>query len=143
MVQERDNEVYAYATLVDTPILPDEITKRIKIQPTETWNKGDVNPQTRFERKFHRWSLYSRAPRSEEDPEVHIKDVLDQLDEHKAEAAAVCREFEAIMQVVGYFYFDKPRLHMEATTIQRLAEYGLCLDCDYYILYSDKREDSE
>jgi hypothetical protein len=49
----------------------------VGVTPTECWLKGDVNPRTPLERKFSRWSLYSRLERTRE-LEDHITDVIEQ-----------------------------------------------------------------
>ncbi len=56
------NLQYAYFTITDS-FDPAEITRRIGVQPTESWSKGDPQPMTRLERKFSRWSLESRLDR--------------------------------------------------------------------------------
>ncbi len=46
------------------------------------------------------------------------------------------------MQLVGYFFKDYPGVSFERDLIERMAEYSLGMDCDFYYLYSDWREDS-
>jgi uncharacterized protein DUF4279 len=52
------------------------------VTPTECWLKGGVNPRTQLERKFSRWSLYSRIERTRE-LEAHIADVFEPLTMNK------------------------------------------------------------
>ena len=138
MVEE--NEHYAYFTVTGN-FDPATITARIGVVPTECWQRGDIHPETRYERTFSRWSLYSRLDRDQA-LEAHIADVLEQLDA-KAEAfAAVSREFGGIMQLVGYFWRYYPGLHFEPQMTEHLARYSLGMDCDFYGLYSHTREDT-
>jgi hypothetical protein len=58
-----DNEQYAYFTITDS-FDPAEITRRIGVEPTKAWRKGDLHPKNQMERKFSRWSLASRLDRA-------------------------------------------------------------------------------
>ncbi len=74
------NEQYAYFAVTGS-FDPEEITRRTGISPGDSWRTGDLHPRTRLERKFSRWSLHSRLPRSQP-LEAHIKDVLARLDQN-------------------------------------------------------------
>ena len=51
-------------------------------------------------------------------------------------------ELNGVVQLVAYFYKDCPGLSFEPNLIERLAEYSLCMDCDFYYPQSERREDS-
>jgi len=36
------------------------------------------------------------------------------------------------MQLVGYFKEREPGVHFEREVVQRIADYGLSIDCDFY-----------
>jgi hypothetical protein len=135
-----DNQQYAYFTVTDG-FDPAEITVRVGVQPTESWRRGDICPRRQMERKFSRWSLYSRLGRDQE-LEAHIADVLAQLDANAESFAAVSSEFGGVMQLVGYFYREYPGLHFERAITEGLARYSLAVDFDFYGLYSHRREDT-
>jgi hypothetical protein len=135
-----DNQQYAYFTVTDG-FDPAEITALVGVQPTECWRRGDICPRRHMERKFSRWSLYSRLGRDQE-LEAHITDVLAQLDLNAEAFAAVSREFGGLMQIVGYFYREYPGLHFERSITEGLARYALAVDFDFYGLYSHRREDT-
>ena len=118
------------------------MTKKIGLEPTTSWKKGDLHPKTRLERKLNRWMLYTRLSKNE-DLENHIKDVLGQLDSRKDTVVSVCAEFNAYIQLVGYFYLYYPGFHLDREDTARLGAYRLSLDCDFYYLFSDKREATE
>ncbi len=71
------NEQYAYFTIIGD-FDPADISKLVGVTPTEAWANDDINPRTQLERRFSRWSLYSRLERSRE-LEAHIADVIEQL----------------------------------------------------------------
>lgn len=36
------------------------------------------------------------------------------------------------MQLVGYFSDVNPGVYFDSEIVQRSADYGLCIDCDFY-----------
>ena len=56
------NQYYSYFTVAGD-FDPAEITVLMGVVPTECWAKGDRNERTHLERKFSRWSLFSRLPK--------------------------------------------------------------------------------
>jgi hypothetical protein len=137
----KDNEQYAYFSLAGD-FDPSSITARIGIEPSESWMKGTRNERTHYERKFSRWSLDSRIARSEP-LELHVRDVLSQTLPHAREIRELGEQYQAVMQLVGYFYNDYPGFGMDKAMISDLAQLNLGIDCDFYYLYSHAREDSE
>ena len=137
----RDNEYYAYFIVVGE-FNPSEITERIGLHPTDCWEKGDRNEKTHMERKFSRWSLYSRLDRST-CLEEQLLDVVEQLEPAGDKLRLLKEEkLSAHIQLVGYFYAGFPGLVFDSCTISRLSSLDLGFDCDFYYMYSDKREDS-
>ena len=135
-----DNQQYAYFAVYDG-FDPAEITARVGVPPTECWRRGDICPRRQPERRFSRWSLYSRLGRNRE-LEAHVADVLAQLDTNPEAFAAVSRQFGGVMQLVGYFHREYPGLHFERAITEGLARYSLAVDFDFYGLYSHRREDT-
>jgi Domain of unknown function (DUF4279) len=136
----RANEFKVYFTLVGD-FNPADITHQIGVEPTESWKKGDRNEKTHLERKFSRWSLESRLESLEPVVE-HIRDVLKQLEPHIEMVKAVRSNFDGGMQIVAHFHSDAPGFHFDEDVIAGCAAMNLSIDCDFYTLYSDKREDS-
>jgi hypothetical protein len=134
------NEQYAYFT-ISGDFDPVDISKRLGVMPTEAWVKGDINPRTQLERKFSRWSLYSRLERSRE-LEAHIADVIEQMGAKRSDFVALSFQYGGQMQLVAYFKTSYPGLHLERRLVESLAEFALSVDFDFYYLYSDCREDS-
>jgi hypothetical protein len=110
--------------------------------PTECWLKGDVNPRTRRERTFSRWSLHSRLERTRQIDD-HIKDVIEQLTTSKRRFIEISSKYGGVMQMVAYFRTDYPGLHWDSKLVESLAEFALSVDFDFYYLYSSRREDSD
>jgi hypothetical protein len=136
-----ENRCYAYFTVVGD-FDPKSITERVGVSPSDTWGKGDLHPRTHAERKFSRWSLRSRLETTQP-LEAHISDVLDQLDANSTAFKELSMKRGGGMQLVAYFHMFDPGVHLERELVQRLANYSLSVDCDFYYLYSDSREDTE
>src|SRR2546427_6045517 len=103
-----DNEQYAYFTITGS-FDPAEITRRIGVEPSQSWRKGELHPKNQMERKFSRWSLASRLDRAA-DLEAQIKDVLVQMDKKPTELMSLSREYGGCMQLVGYWNTQYPGL---------------------------------
>lgn len=136
----RPNEFRAYFTLFGD-FDPAEITVNLGITPTDCWKKGERNEVSHFERKFSRWSLESRLPKSQPIVE-HIRDVLKQLEAHQVAVRKLRENIEGCMQSVAYFYSDSPWFHFDEDVVAGCATMNLSIDCDFYTMYSDRREDS-
>ena len=134
------NRQYAYFSITGS-FDPEEITRRAGIEPSDAWRKGDKHPTNGLERRFSRWSLRSRLP-EESELEVHVADVLEQLDLRSEAFDALSNEYGGRMQLVGYFHTHYPGLYFERSVVQRLAKYHLEMDCDFYYLFSNAREDT-
>jgi hypothetical protein len=110
---------------------PDDITHRVGVSPTEIKREGDAIGTTSKKRPCSLWALHSRlnpsAPLDE-----HVRDVLDQLDSNKVAFEKLSRELGGTMQLVGYFRDVNPGVHFDLETVRRSADYGLCIDCDFY-----------
>jgi uncharacterized protein DUF4279 len=110
---------------------PDDVTRRVGVTPTKTAREGDAIGTTSKNRPCSHWELHSRlgppAPLEE-----HVRDVLDQLDRSKAAFGELSRELGGTMQLVGYFCDVNPGVHFDLEIVGRIAEYALCIDCDFY-----------
>jgi hypothetical protein len=137
------NRTYAYLSVTKPDFDPVEITKRLGIEPSDCWRKGDPHPKIfGVDRKFSRWSLRSQLPENA-GLEDHVADVLDQMDAKKESFCSILNEFEGELQLVGYFELSYPGFRLPASTTERIGCYHLSLDCDFYYLYSNEREDTD
>lgn len=136
MVEE--NEQYAYFAVRGT-FDPERITQWVGVQPSESWQVGDICNRTHRERKASHWKLLSRLNRTQE-LEAHIADVLSQLDANPEAFKAVSKELGGCLNLVGYFHCEYPGLFFEQDLITRIASYSLAVDFDFYGLYSPRRE---
>lgn len=136
----RPNEYRVYFTLVGE-FDPTDISRRLGLEPSRSWKKGDLNPRTQFERKHSRWSLNSTLEQSAS-LEEQIVDVLEQLRPCSAAITDLRATVDGGMQLVGYFHTNYPGFGLSDAVLSELAQLRLGIDCDFYYLYSDEREDS-
>jgi hypothetical protein len=136
----KDNEQYAYLTVVGE-FSPERITSQLGLTPSDSWMKGDLNEKTHFERKFSRCSLHSRLERSAS-LENYVRDVLEQVLPKGEQIRRIGIECQVSVQLVGYFDRDFPGFCMDRDLISSLAHLDVGIDCDFYYLYSESREDS-
>jgi hypothetical protein len=109
---------------------PDDITRRGGIPPTYAVKKGAAGRYIK-EAKWSIWQLHSRSG-AQESLELHVKDVLDQMDANKSAFEELIRDLGGTMQLVGYFCEREPGIHFEQEIVERIAKYALSIDCDFY-----------
>jgi hypothetical protein len=136
----KDNEQYAYLTVVGE-FNPEMITSQLGLEPSEEWQKGERNERTHLERKFSRWSLNSRLDRSAS-LEDHVRDVLEHVLSKAEQIRQLGIQYQVGMQLVGFFYTHYPGFGIDRELISGLVLLNVGIDCDFYYLYSDSREDS-
>jgi Domain of unknown function (DUF4279) len=135
----KPNQQYAYFTVFGD-FDPAHITATVQREPSKSWQKGDIHPNG-HERKFSRWSFESRLERTAL-LEEHISDVLVQMNERSKEFIEVSRKYSGHMQLVGYFYERYPGLHFERELVERIAQFGLSIDFDFYHYWMETPEET-
>jgi hypothetical protein len=127
---KKPNECYAYFC-VKGSFHPDQITERVGMKPTKSYLEGDPMPKTAIPYKCSLWALYSRLDRTSS-LEQHILDVLEQLDTNKRAFELLSQELDGRLELVGYFHDSYPGLVFDRAVVQRLAQYSLWVDFDFY-----------
>jgi hypothetical protein len=74
--------------------------------------------------------------------EDHVRDVLEQAMPRAEVIHRLGTEYQVGIQLVGYFYNDYPGFGVNRDLISDLARLNVGIDCDFYYLYFDSREDS-
>lgn len=109
---------------------PVEITCLTRISPSYSIKEGEIGRHGNAVPCSH-WELKSRMGLT--DPlESHVTDVLQQLDQNEGTFKSLAKEYGGTMQLVGYFKDVEPRMHFAQETLEKIAKYGLSLDCDFY-----------
>ncbi|MBI5382141.1 MAG: DUF4279 domain-containing protein [Opitutae bacterium] len=129
------NECYAYFALRGFPMKPEEVSTALSLKPSDTWSAGDPHRVPGKKREYNYWRIESRIAREARvDLEDHVKDVLAQLAPCFDVAATLSKQYQGLMELVGYFHEYYPGLNFEPTTMQQLAALGVSVDCDFYYL---------
>jgi hypothetical protein len=106
---------------------PEQLTLRLGISPTETARVGDPIDSRGIRRKNSFWKLRSRlGPSASVD--LHVMDVLDQLDKNRVAVEQIGREMEGIVEIVGLSKDYLPPISLDPEVLARIAAYGLRLD---------------
>lgn len=128
-------EQYAYFTIIGE-FEPDLLSASLRLLPSEAWRKGDLRPGTQRVRNHSRWSLYSRLPHSET-LDLHMEDVLLQMDQQAEAFRQVAQSHQVRMQLVAYIRDVEPAMFFSASLMARMASYALELDFDFYYCRAD------
>jgi Domain of unknown function (DUF4279) len=120
---------YAYFVITGS-FEPTDITRTVGISPTYAVKEGEPGRYAKAV-KCNRWELRSRLD-SQASLELHVKDVLDQLDANRAGFEQLSREVGGTMQLVSYLSELEPSVHFDSEVVERIAQYHLAIDCDFY-----------
>ena len=141
------NKCYAYFALRGFTMSPDEVSVALGLKASKSWRAGDSHDAHRIpgkKREESHWRVESRIARDAEVPlEDYVKDVLEQLAPRFDVAASLSKSHHGLIEVVGYFHRFYPGLHFEASTLQRMAELGVEIDCDFYYLVPEETEPNQ
>lgn len=109
---------------------PAEITRKVGVTPSSSTKEGEAGQYAATVKCSH-WELRSRLENTVP-LERHVRDVLDQLDVNKPVFKQLSVEFNGTIELVGYFRECEPGVHFEREVVERLAQYALSIDCDFY-----------
>jgi hypothetical protein len=134
----RSNECYVYFGLSGAVMDPASISATLGLPPSKISFAGEKLPGGRL-RKESLWKLEDRLPRDARiDFEARIKDVLDQLAPCMGPAAELSRQYHGTIMSVGYFHDYDPGFWLESDTVQRIANLGASVQCDFYHLIEEE-----
>ena len=124
--EDDEGEPHAYFYLAGE-FDPDEITLRVGVTPSETARVGDALGSSEITRQNSLWALHSRLQRSAP-VDLHVRDVLDQLDRNRLAFEELSREVGGIIEIVGFSQEYAPAVSLEREIIERMAQYVIRLD---------------
>ena len=95
--------------------------------PSETARAGDAIGNAAIKRQDSLWALDSRLqPPAPVD--LHVRDVLDQLDRNRMAFEELSREVGGIIEIVGFSREYAPAVSLEREIVERMAQYVVRLD---------------
>lgn len=130
------NELSVCLVLAEFACDPNEITIGAGLQPEEIWRKGDQIGRTTRYREDNGWKISSGAEKS-----VGLNEQVNALLNRIGPAGAFIAEFarscylEIACVVKAYEYV--PEMHLERSTLQKIAQLGAEIDIDFYCLIEE------
>ena len=123
---------YAYFRIRADELPLDEISTQLGLQPTESWNRGEVGKYVPI-CKDSGWCLHSPLPPSTTDLLAHIEAVLDVLRPRAEVIRALSQRYATYLVCTGkYDDTVSPGLFLSRENIALIAALGLAIDADLY-----------
>jgi len=124
---------FAYVRITG-PGTHEALTERLRVEPSEAWNAGDVNPKNGLPRRSMCWRLKSGRDDTRS-LEEHIRFLLVGLSLRASELRELWVDYDLTIQCVGYY----PRssgsgMHFDREVVRQAAQLGLAIDCDHYFV---------
>ncbi len=116
-----------------------EITDLLKLEPTNAWNKGDINIKNNKPRKFTSWQLESGLNDTHPIQE-HLDALFKILVPLQCELLNLSKKFDICFQCVGYFHPSGHGIHLDKSTVQKASAFAASFDMDFYYI-SDNGHD--
>ena len=133
---------YAYFYVSDFEGDASEITRKLELEPTQTWHKGDVWFRAPRLRPESNWQIHSPVDRSEIFLNSHIEAVLDIIEPKKARILEIQEQGCTIgINCVGLYYDAHPGFTLSANLLSRLAAFSMDVDFDLYCLGADEEKE--
>lgn len=135
---------YVYFAFKGDAFDPDEISKLLEIQPSDSWEKGDKGKYT-AKQQYACWKLQS-VSQELLDIDSLINEVIDQLEDkvdliNETKAKMGCETvLEIVMQIDINDEVSAPFIGHDKRTISFLYQTGTTTDIDIYRYDSTKQE---
>jgi hypothetical protein len=130
------SELSVTFTLRGVDLDPDEVTRQLGLQPTESWRAGEPSRLVRPARFYsdNAWRLHSGLPATT-DLEEQVKSLLTRLEPVWKAAVALGKGHYAEFSCVVYSYGgDRPAISFDNDVVRQIAELNAALDVDLYVL---------
>ena len=132
---KQKNENHISFIICDFECLPEEITKQVGIEPTNTWLKDELRAVGKGKVKIREntWDLESELPLTDS-VERHLLHLLDKLTPHKKIINELGKKYYVEFSCGLDFYEFNPGINLDNNIIKRIAELNAKLDLDMYCL---------
>lgn len=134
-VQRCRSEIGARLIIADNSVDPNDVTRRLSIEPTKKWRAGEPTlPGRLIRHKENGWALDSGL--SESEPlDVHVDALLHRLNPSWKELEELAKAHPIELScVVRSFGGDRPPLGFDRHAVEMLARIRANIDIDLYIL---------
>jgi hypothetical protein len=130
-------EVKAQFLLMDYVCSHDEVTEKLGIQPSHTWNKGDRVGRSLIRQKTKGWAVTSPLGTDEvvEHHAEYFANLFSSREKVFETLSGIGVEFSAAVYSYG---FDRPPLHFDSGTVAFFSRVNAAIDIDLYVFDSLK-----
>jgi hypothetical protein len=141
--EEKEFEIKANLVITDFECFPDEITRILGIQPTETWRKGDsILSIAKNIRKQNGWILKSIIDPKNNTVNVQVESLLSIISPNIEKFANLPSDAEVELACIVYINrtgesIGFPEIGFSSNTISVLAKINAVIDIDLYCLSDD------
>ncbi len=126
-------EIRASLILVNYSCSHDDVATAFGVEPSRTWNVGDLLPSGRRPHKTKGWRFWSSLPLTATMKE-HAIHLLDQLKPDSAKLTTLDPEVAQLSFAVESWNGARPPLGLDRKLMAKLVEMKLDLDIDLYVL---------
>ncbi len=126
-------DIRASLILINYSCSHDDIGAAFGVEPSVTWNVGDLMPSGRRPRKTKGWRFWSSLPLTATQAE-HAAHLLDQLKPDFAKLKTIDPEEAALSFAVESWNGDRPTLGLDHALMAKMVEMKLDFDIDLYVL---------
>lgn len=133
------NEIKVGFTLTDFECTPEEITTRIRLEPSKTWVVGDQISGSTLAYKVNGWRL-ELIDEDASGVEALLEQLLQQLEVSGHAIAELAREYYAEISCIVFATEYVPELHFSHKALERITRLGAGIDIDLYCLTSDETD---
>jgi hypothetical protein len=134
-----ENKYFAWFILFGFEGSPDEITKQLGVEPTETRIKGEhrtigkgKHAQERLN-KENAWLLKSELSR-DVPIEKHLEHLMNKIKPHKQNFIDVAKKYELQFNCAVYYYEANPGISLESNIMKEISELDIPLYFDIYCM---------
>jgi hypothetical protein len=110
---------------------PEAITATLGIEPTRSLKAGVVDPETGRSWNTSYWMLACGDQDAGCDAQDQVIYMLSQLDSCKTEVAALCDKYQGELNLFACLDGNIPGFWLDASTLRKLAQLNVDMDCRY------------
>jgi hypothetical protein len=131
--------IRCYIGLHSSAFTPEEMSKRLGLEPTGKWYQGEITKYSRAKpQEEHYWELSTPYEESWDVNEQMAK-VIDQIDKEKLKALMSTQQVSGVIESVIKFEDSAPAVYLEKEIIKLAAETGLTFDFDIYNVKEEEK----
>lgn len=122
-------------TLTGIDFDPEDATRRIGLEPTKTWRRGDQVQKTLIRRKHSGWQ-WSLPSEESLDLGRQVASLLERLAPYAAAITEVREELDLDAEISCAIYIEgqAPGVHFDRSTLALADQLGAEIDIDIYVL---------